>query len=248
MSIRTVIIDDEHAIINGLVKMLDKHCPQVNVIATATDAATAKELLRSKAVDLVFLDIKLGECNSFHLLKELQPVEFQVIFITAYDRYALDAFRFSAVDFLLKPIDPEDLKNSVAKAEKVFYSEDLQLRLKSLLYNHQNPGRNQTIVLKTFESYFVVRIRDIVQCEAKGNYTMFHLKNQTNILVSQTLKKYDRLLSNLNFFRCHQSHLVNMEAVVRFDRKDGGSLVLENDQQIPVSTRRKEQLFGILSI
>jgi two-component system LytT family response regulator len=136
---------------------------------------------------------------------------------------------------------------SVEKADKAFYLESLQLKLKSLINNQQNPGINQTIVLRTLESYHVVRIGEIIQCEAKGNYTIFHIRNKPNILVSKTLKKYDLILSRFNFFRCHQSHLVNMEAVIRFDKKDGGALVLENNCQVPVSARRKEQLFGILS-
>jgi two-component system LytT family response regulator len=248
MLIRTVIIDDEKSIIEGLAKMLKYQCPQVKVIATASDSMGAQEILRSKAVDLVFLDIKLGNVNSFHLLDKLQPIDFQVIFITAYDKYAIDAFKYSAVDYLMKPIDPDDLLRSVNKVEKSFYMENLQLKLKSLLYNQQNTGNTQTIVLKTFESYHVVHISDIVQCEAQGNYTLFHLKDDSRILVSQTLKKYDLLLSKFNFFRCHQSHLVNMDAIVRFDRRDGGTLVLKNQQQIPVSTRRKEHLFEILSL
>jgi len=115
------------------------------------------------------------------------------------------------------------------------------------MHNQQQNGKNQTIILNTIEAYHVVRIKDIIQCEAKGNYTLFHLKDSSNILISQTLKKYDLLLSKFNFFRCHQSHLVNMDVVIRFDKRDGGALVLANNQTIPVSSRRKEQLFGILS-
>lgn len=248
MSIRAIIIDDEPAIVNGLMEMLSHECPQVKVVATANDLNQARQLLRSKPIDLAFLDVKLGDSNSFRLLKELYPLDFQVIFITAYDQYAVEAFRFSAIDFLLKPIDPDDLSRSISKAEKVFYTESLHLRLQNLSYNQQSNGRDKTIVLKTFEAYHVVRVKDIIQCEAKGNYTLFHLKNQPGILVSQTLKKYDEMLTKYNFFRCHQSHLVNMDAVVRFDKRDGGTLVLGNNLSIPVSTRRKEQLFGILNL
>lgn len=245
MSIRAVIVDDEQAIVHGLSTMLRKECPQVTVLGSASNLIDAKELLRSKAIDLVFLDVKIGSGNGFQLLKELTPVEFQVIFITGYDQYAVEAFRFSAIDYLLKPIDPDELKHSVLKAEKVFDAEDAQLRLKNLLYNHQNTARNQTIVLKTAEAYHVVRIKEIVRCEARGNYTLFHLLNKRNILVSLTLKKFDHMLSKYNFFRCHQSHLVNMDSVIRFEKRDGGSLVLNNGNEIPVSTRRKEQLFTI---
>ena len=246
MSIRAIIVDDEPKILHGLQHMLNRECPQVKIVATAASMNQARRILRSKPIDLVFLDVKLGDGISFKLLEELEPIEFQVIFITAYDQYAVEAFRFSALDFLLKPIDLVELKASVAKAEKVLYSESLQLRLQNLLYNQQQNGLDKTIVLKTVEAYHVVRIKDIVQCEAQGNYTLFHLKNMPNVLVSHTLKRYETLLSRYNFFRCHQSHLVNMRAVMRFDKRDGGSLALENNLSIPVSTRRKEQLFNIL--
>lgn len=246
MSIRTIIIDNEPEIVNGLKFILQNECPQVKIVATAFSMTQARRLLRSKSVDLVFLDVKLGDGDSFKLLKDLDPIDFQVIFITAYNQFAVEAFRFSALDFLLKPIDPDDIKRSIAKAEKVFYNENLQLRLQNLMYNQQRQNMDKTIVLKTLEAYHVVRIKDIIQCEAQGNYTLFHLKSAPNILVSQTLKKYEELLNKYNFFRCHQSHLVNMNAVVRFDKRDGGALALENKLLIPVASRRKEQLFGIL--
>ena len=173
---------------------------------------------------------------------------FQVIFITAFNTYAVDAFKFSAIDYLLKPIDPDDLIRSINKVKKLLYSESLELRLKNLMGNQIQNGKEQTIVLKTHEAFHVVKIKDIIQCEAKGNYTLFHLRTAPNILVSQTLKKYEDLLSRFSFFRCHQSHLVNLEVVKRFDKKDGGALVLENNQCLPVSVRRKEQLFEILSV
>ena len=246
MSIRTIIVDNEPEIMKGLQLILNNHCPQIKIVGSASSMTQAKGLLSSKPVDLVFLDVKLGDGDSFKLLKDLEPVDFQVIFITAYDQYAVEAFRFSALDFLLKPIDPEDIKRSVVKAEKALYNESLQLRLQNLMYNHQRQDMDKTIVLKTAEAYHVVRIKDIIQCEAQGNYTLFHVKSGSNILVSHTLKKYEELLSKYNFFRCHQSHLVNMNAVVRFDRRDGGALALENKLLIPVASRRKEQLFGIL--
>jgi len=247
MSIRTAIVDDELHIIEGLSKMLIDKCPQIEITGNASSLTEGKELLRSKPIDLLFLDIKIGCGNGFQLLKDLDPVDFQIIFITAYDEYALEAFRFSAIDYLLKPIDPENLVQSVNKAEKALYSDNVQTRLQHLLLNYQNQNGNKTIVLNTQEACYVVKIKDIVQCEAKGNYTLFHLKDEPNILVSKTLKKFDQILSKFNFFRCHQSHLVNMNAIKKFDKRDGGSLVLTNNNQIPVSIRRKEQLLGIFN-
>ena len=227
--------------------MLNQACPQVKVIRTATNRTEAEIVLSETDLDLVFLDVRIGNENCFGILKDLQSVDFQIIFITAYDRYAIDAFKFSAIDFLLKPINLDDLKISVNKAEKMIIAENLHLRLSNLIDNLSQKGMNQTIVLRTFESHHVVHIKDIIQCEAQGNYTLFHLKNKKNIIVSQTLKKYDLLLTGHKFFRCHQSHLVNMECVVRFDKRDGGSLVLENELEVPISTRKKEQLFKFLT-
>ena len=246
MAIRTVIVDNEPAIVQGLKQMLNRLCPQIKIIGTAFDLAQAKYLLTIKPVDLVFLDVKLGDGNSFTLLDQLDSVDFQVIFITAYDQFAVNAFRCSALDYLVKPIDEEDLLRSVSKAEKAIYASNLQLRLQNLIYQQQNNDAGKTIVLNTAEAHHVVHIKDIVLCEANGNYTLFHLANVPNILMSQTLKNYELLLSQYNFFRCHQSYLVNLNAIIRFEKKDGGSLVLENGASIPVSNRKKDRLLELL--
>ena len=246
MPIRTVIVDNEPAIVEGLKQMLAKLCPQIKVIDTAFGVSEARHILSITPVDLVFLDVKLGDGNSFTLLQQLDPVDFQVIFITAFDRYAVNAFKHSALDYLVKPIDEDDLIRSIKKAEKAIYSENLQFRLQKLLRDQQIDYNEKTIVLKTLETHHVVHIKDIMVCEAKGNYTVFHISNLPDVLISQTLKTYEDLLSEYNFFRCHQSYLVNMNLVIRYDKKDGGFLVLRNGDSIPVSNRKKEQLFKIL--
>ena len=245
MSIRTVIVDNEPAIIEGLKQMLAKSCPQVKVIDTAFGISEARHILSIKPVDLVFLDVKLGDGDSFTLLQQLNPVDFLVIFITAYDRYAVNAFRHSALDYLVKPIDEDDLIKSIRKAEKALYSESLRFRLQRLMRS-QIDYNEKTILLKTLETHHVVHIKDIMVCEAKGNYTVFHIRNLPDVLMSQTLKTYEDLLSEDNFFRCHQSYLVNMNLVIRYDKKDGGFLVLQNGDSIPVSNRKKDQLFRLL--
>lgn len=248
MVIRTLIVDDEVAIIRLLRNMLAKECPQVQVVATATDENSARQILATNSIDLVFLDVKLGSGNGIRLLESLDYIDFHIIFITAFDEYAVTAFRFSALDFLVKPIDTEKLKESVNRAEIAVYKESLQLRIQSLLKNQITNHRNKTIVLKTLEAFHVVKVCDIVECQAKGNYTVFHINGQSNIITSHTLKIYDQLLSEYGFFRCHQSHLINLDCITKYDKRQGGSLILSNARSVPVSPKKKERLFELLEL
>ncbi len=246
MKIRTLIVDDEPAIIELLKNMLSEDCPQVTVVATASNTSQARRVVNSRPIDLVLLDVKLGSNNGFNFLRSLEFIDFQVIFITAFNEYAVEAFRFSALDFLLKPIDPDQLIESIKKVERVLYKDSLQFRINHLLNNTTKNNHDKTIVLKTAEALHIVKIRDIIECEAQGNYTIFHFSESPNIITSQTLKKYDLILSDYGFFRCHQSHLVNISCISRYDKRQGGALIMCNDVSIPVSPKRKEQLFHLL--
>ena len=248
MIIRALIVDDELAILRLLKNMLAKECPQVHVVATATNEKSARQILTTNSIDLVFLDVKLGSSNGFRLLESLDYIDFHIIFITAFDEYAVNAFRFCALDFLVKPIDPDKLIESVKRAEEAMYKESLQLRIQSLLKNQASNHKSKTIVLKTLEAFHVVKVSDIVECQAKGNYTIFHLNEKPDIITSQTLKTYDQLLSEYGFFRCHQSHLVNLDYITKYDKRQGGSLVLSNNTSVPVSPRKKERLFEMLEV
>ncbi len=245
-TIRAVIVDDELSVIEGLKAMLASYCPKVSMVGHAQTISQAKQLLISKPIDLLFLDIKLGRSNGFQLLKDFTPLEFQVIFITAHNQYAVEAFRFSALDYLLKPIDPDELIESIRRTRQAIYHETLHLQLQNLLHHQNNPRQDKTIVLKTSEAVYIVKIREIVYCQAQGNYTVFHLVAGKPIIVSHTLKRYHQLLEDHGFYRCHQSFLINLDFLKMLDKRDGGSLRLVNDETIPVSAKKKEQLFKLL--
>ena len=245
---KAVIIDNEAGIIEGLSKMLQIYCPEVELVNTADSVESGMHLLMTTDPDLVFLDVELDDGTGLELLGKLPSRDFQVIFITAYNKYAVDAFKFSALDYLLKPIDPDDLIVSVQKAKEHLEKEHLQIRLSVLLENMEQLSQQvKKIILKDAENVHLIPISDIIACEADGSYTRFFLQNQQEILVSKNLKEYEKLLKNYGFFRSHHSFLVNLNNVVRFDKTDGGVLVMKNDQRMPVSFRRREQLLGILA-
>ncbi len=243
MGIKAIIIDDEQGIVEGMKKMLEWYCPDVEVLGTADSIESGIPLIQQSDIDLLFLDIHLRDGSGIELLKRLKLRKFQVIFITGYDGYAIEAFRFSAIDYLLKPLDPDDLVQAVEKARDVIDKAHLQVRLSVLMDNLReisHPARK--IVLKDAESIHVVQLDEILFCKADGCYTSFTFQDGRVILSSKNLKTFETLLQQHNFFRCHHSYLVNMEHVKRFDKTEGGQLVLSDNHLVPVSKRKRERL------
>jgi two-component system, LytTR family, response regulator len=244
--LRTIIIDDEENVRRTLEKLVKVHCPTIKLIGEADGIESGVRIIKKHHPDLVLLDIKMNDGSGFDLLKELEPVDFKVIFITAYDQYALKAIKFSALDYLLKPVNPDDLKMAVDKAEKLLVSE-LNQQLDALADNIQTSDREKKkIILKTFDNIHLVKLNDIVYCESNDNYTNFHLLNNKTILVSNTLKEYDDMLAEFGFFRIHKSYLINLKHIERFEKVDGGSIVLSNEIKLPVASRKKEHLMEML--
>lgn len=244
--IKTVIIDDEKLARAAIRDMIEIYCPDLELIGEGIDVLSGLELIKKQKPDLVFLDIKMPDGTGFDLLNRINNKHFALIFLTAFDEYAVQAFKFSAVDYLLKPIDPDELTLAIDRVKDNLQHE--QNRLESLLANlDEIKKESKKIVLKTAESIFLVSIQDIVRCEASGNYTKFYLQNQKPVLVSHTLKEYDDLLQGYKFFRVHQSHLVNLEHIVRIDKADGGVLILSDNQNCPISTRKKDALIKALA-
>jgi len=245
--IRVAVIDDEPHIRDGLLRLLGNHCPNVLIAGTAGSVKEGKELIRKQHPDLVLLDIRMGDGTGFDLLKQLDPVDFKVIFITAYDQYAVRAFKFSALDYILKPVDPDDLKEAVKRAEKIL-QHDLRIRL-AALENNLLPGKIQhkKIVLKTTENVFIIEIPRISFCESDGSYTVIHLDDGKKIMVSKNLKEYDDMLNEQGFYRIHKSFLINLSYVERFEKGEGGFVVLKNEVKIPVATRKREQLLDLFN-
>ena len=243
--LRTIIVDDENHIRRSLAKMLDTFCPNVKLIASSNGVKSGIKDIRDNKPDLVLLDIKMKDGTGFDLLKELDPVDFKVIFITAYDQYAIKAFRCSAIDYLLKPVDPDELVEAIQKTEKVL-QKDFKIQMEAFQENINNENKaDKKIILKTLDNIYLVKIRDILYCESQSSYTLIHLLNGKDILVSTTLKEYDELLKDDGFYRVHKSYLISTRYIERFDKSDGGYVILENDKRIPVASRKREELLAM---
>jgi two-component system LytT family response regulator len=245
--LRTVIIDDEQNIRDVVSLILKKHCPTVEILGTADTVAAGIELIKSKNPDLVLLDIHLQNETGFDLLNKLSPVNFRTIFITAHEEYAVKAFKFSAIDYLLKPINSIELIEAINKVAAA-KSPTSEIELGVFNNNQTSKGKElKKIILKTADSIYSVNIREIIRCEADTYYTKFFLPDQQMIMVSTPLKEYDELLSEYGFFRVHQSHLINLDYFTKYKKTDGGFAVLKDGSEIPVSTRKKDLFLEAIS-
>ena len=243
---KTIIIDNEPNIICGLSQLLQLYAPEIELIGTAGNLEDGLALLKTQQPDLLFLDVELDDGTGMDLLSRL-PAEptFELIFITAYEKYALDAFKFSAIEFLLKPIDPDDLIQSMEKVRQRRKDQSWKLRFSVLSENIEIlKSQNRKIVLKGKEQVYVVKLADILYCEASSSYTFFHLSGD-KILMSKSLKYYEELLKPYGFIRVHHSFLINQQKIAKYDRLDC-TLVLDGGQQVPVSHRKKEVLSSFL--
>jgi len=243
--IRAVIIDDEQESRNIILNILNEYCDDLTVVGQADDVKSGIRVITDKKPDVVFLDIQMPDGSGFDLLEQTKHLEFQVVFITAYDQFALKAIKFSALDYILKPIDPQQLIEAVKKVRKNEMDIDtLTRKIQTLL---RNKNGFQRITLPTFEGYRFVNIKDIVRCEADSNYTNFYLSSGEKILVTKTLKEYDDILSGLDFIRVHQSHLVNIKYVDRYIKGEGGTIVMSDGSSVNVSRRRKEDFLNMMN-
>lgn len=228
--------------------MIEKFCPQVTEMNEAGTIQSGIEAISKHTPDLVFLDVELDEGTGMDLLSKLKQYEFDVVFITAHNKYAVDAFKFSAIDFILKPIGVEDLLNAFQKAKANLTNKSLAKQLDVLKENIGSLSTpDKKIVLKDSNAMHFVKVSDIIHCKAEGNYTEFYLSNKQKLVTSNMLKEYEEMLEPFGFIRTHHSHLVNVKKIIRFDKADGGTLVLENDHEVPVSQRKKDLVLEALS-
>ncbi len=246
--IRTVIIDDEKKCISLLRHLVENHCPDISIVATGSNAAEGMAAIETYRPDLVFLDIEMPDKTGFELLNSLPEINFDIIFTTAYNHYAIKAIRFSALDYLLKPVDLDELKNAVARVEKNLGKKGRQENIDVLVQNIRSlqPGFSK-ITLSTQEGLVILHVNEIIYCEASGTYTIFYLKNKEKITVSKTLKEYEELLKNHPFFRLHNSFLVNLNEVKKYIKGDGGAVIMSNGGEVLVSKRRKEEFLKALN-
>jgi two-component system, LytTR family, response regulator len=240
-----IIVEDMLQAREVLESELGSHCPEIKIIGTADSVVNAAKLLRQVKPDIIFLDILLGDGTGFDLLEIFPDINSRIIFITASEEYAIRAFKFSAIDYLLKPVEPQQLKEAVLRAEKQIASqqESLELLKETIRKPDALPDK---LSLHTQEKILVVTISDIIRCEADGNNTWFFLKTGEKILVTRTLKQFDLLLEKHKFLRVHQSHLVNLDYLQEFIKKDGGYLRLKNGDNIPVALRKKQEVMEML--
>lgn len=245
---KVLIIDNEEQIRVGLEKQLKNFCPQVSEIQQATGVVSGLAAINTYKPDLVFLDVEMDDGTGIELASKLESYSFQLVFITAHDKYAVNAFKLSAIDFLLKPIDVEDLINAVVRAEKNIKHKTLELQFKILQESISSIAvTDKKIVLKDNESIYFVKVSDIVRCKAEGPYTEFYLMSDQKIIISKSLKEYEEVLEPFGFVRTHHSHLINIKHISRFDKADGGVLVLDNEHVVPVSQRKRELILELLN-
>lgn len=245
--LRALIIDDIDAIRNKNAALIKAHCPNVALIGHADSVESGALLIAQLSPDLVFLDVEMPDGTGFDLLQKIKPINFKVIFITGFEDFAIRAFRFSAIDYLLKPLNVQELVEAVKKAEDAVGNDLVEVKLNNLFSNLERPKNLQRLILKTAEKIFSVNIQDIVSCESDKNYTTFHFINSPKLVVSTNLKEYETMLTPFNFFRSHQSHLINMAYFDHFVRSEGGNrIVMKNKQIIPLSVRKKEEFLVLL--
>jgi two-component system, LytTR family, response regulator len=245
---KAVIIDDENKSRQVLRDMLEKYCIDVTILGEASGCQEGVELIKEVKPELVFLDIQMPDGSGFNLLEEFESPSFDVVFVTAFDQYAIKAIKFSALDYLLKPINPQDLIKAVERYKQKVSTGDINKRLDVLMKNlDAGKGKPKKIVLSTAEGYHVVNPDDIIRCQSDSYYTNFYFTDGKRIIVSKTLKEFEELLTDFGFVRSHKSHLVNIRYIKSFLRADGGYIFLSDGSEIPVSRRKRDYIVDIIS-
>jgi two-component system LytT family response regulator len=242
MTLRTVLIDDEKHCVETLRYELEKNCPEVNIIGTASSGKEGMNLIRETSPDLVFLDIEMPGMSGFEMLHQLGDADMDVIFVTAYDQYALQAFRCAATDYLLKPVISEQLTEAVGRVAASTPDQGVtKQRLDNLLYNLREGMKSPRVALSTGKGIDFVEASRIMYCKAESNYTDVVLTDGKKYTLSKTLGDVEEMLGHLDFFRVHQSYLINLEQMTSYIRDDGGYAVMKDGSRMPISKRRKEE-------
>ena len=233
--ITAAIVDDEQGNRENLLRMIGNYCPQIRISAICSSVIEARTVLPEAKPDILFLDIRLGDDTGFSLLGSLPEIPFEVIFVTAYDSYAIQAIRFSALDYLLKPIDPEELTHAVDKAVQVVLRKQENKRMQNLLQNTQALDKQKKIALSVADKIEFVEIGSIIRC-----------KSGEKLIVSKTLKEFDELLAPYHFLRVHQSHLINLDEIKSFIKSDGGYIRMKDGASVSISRQRRNYVMEVL--
>lgn len=249
--ITAILVDDDVNLRKGMKKLIQRYAPEINILGEAEGVEEAIEVFNKVNPQVLFLDIRLNDGTGFDILEKLTAasgkVESQVVFITAHEEYAIRAFRFSALDFLLKPVDPDELIKVLEKIKNTIRKMDTFGHIDLLLENIRNKVDNfKKIALSTIDGIHLFDISDIIRCESTDNYTTFYIQNSKPVLISKTLKEYEELLAKHGFERIHQSHLINLAYLKSYIKKDGGYVIMTDNTHLPVSQRKKDRLQDII--
>lgn len=244
--LKIIIVDDEKKLRTSMRHLLEMYYPNSSVVSEAGDIEAAYSEIKKHQPDVVLLDIKMPGGSGFELIKKLSPINFKLIFVTAFDQYAVQAFKFSALDYLLKPVNPDELVSALQKAKEQIGEKEIATKLEVFMSNVSSLTREtKKIILKTQDTVHILPLTDIIRCEADRNYTRFILIGGKSIMVSGSLIEYDDMLNSVGFFRSHHSHLINLSHILRFE-KSNMQLVMKDNSLIPLATRKKDILMELL--
>lgn len=241
-----LIVEDRKEVSDLITELIHKQ-DHLKLIGTASTVKDAIALITSLNPQIVLLDVELPDGNSFDILKKVDHSKFKVIFITSHEDYAIEAFNYSAIDYMLKPINIERFYNAISKAQQNLKLENQEYQIKSLLHNIQNKDNfDKKIILNTSNSIHLIQVKNIIRCEADESYTSFFLVNGEKIVVSKKLIVYEKMLQGTGFMRIHRSHLINLSQVNKFDKKNN-KVVLSDGSSVPISTQKRENLLAVLT-
>lgn len=239
-----VIIDDEPGNVVTLTRIIKEYCPQIKLTGSAPDPLKGYELIKKNDPDLVFLDIEMPYGNAFDMLDRIDPVRFEVIFVTAFDNYAMKAIRYAALDYILKPVNINELKEAVSKAISRLEEKEINTRVRSLLVDYKNENSShQRIGLPTAQGFRFEDINKIMYIQAEGNYSIVYIKDQKKELVTKSLKEFEEILPEVSFCRIHYSHIININFVKKYFKGRGGYVEMEDGTSIEVSVRKRSDFF-----
>lgn len=242
-----IIVEDEQQSIDILSGMLNElFGDDVHIITSCKTVETAIVAIREHKPELLFLDVQIGNQTGFDLLRQLERKDIKVIFITAFEKYAIQAFKFSAIDYLLKPVSTADLHRAISKVLSLQYETDGYKKIETLLKNIYNKDR-QKLCIPDMNGFNIVEVNDIIRCEANINYTTIHINKASPITVAKSLKEFEKMLSDFNFFRVHNSHLLNLSYIKNYNKSKGGYVELANGEQIEISVRRKDEFIKTIT-
>ncbi len=241
-----LIIDDEINSIELISNLLTFSEKEIKIIGAANSVEMGYQAIKNTKPDLVFLDVQMQDGTGFDLLNRLEGFSFKVIFITAHEQYAIKAFKYSAIDYLLKPLSPIDFMLALNKVEEKISNEDMRLQLRTLSHNISEPlNQNKKIVLKTLDKIYAVQTSDIIRMESEGSYTTIFLNDGKKVIVSKLIKDFEEMLSENGFIRVHQSHLINVNYLFCYEKSDH-MIIMKDESSVPVSTRKKEHVMKLI--